>query len=159
MRDAGCWGRGWKPDAFSLLPASCIPHPLLLLDDREDVALAHEQIFFVADFDGFGGVAGEEDAVAFLDLHFAAGAVVENFAGADGDDRAAGGLVFGGVWNVNAAGGLLLRFFAFNDDFIAERLERDFGLGLGLGFRGGCGHVFFLLQNDFLWIDLLDGIS
>src|SRR4051812_24851867 len=145
MRDAGCWGRGWKPDAFSLLPASCIPHPLLLLDDREDVALAHEQVFFVADFDGFGGVAGEEDAVALLDLHFAAGAVIEDFAGADGDDRAAGGLIFGGVRNVNAAGGLLLRFFALDDDFIAEWLQRDFGLRFGLGLGSGCGHSFSLL--------------
>ena len=34
----------------------------------------------------------------------ATGAVVENFAGADGDDRAAGGLVLGGIGNVNAAG-------------------------------------------------------
>ena len=76
----------------------------------------------------FGGVAGEEDAVALLDLHFAAGAVVEQLAGADGDDRAAGRLVLGGVGNVDAAGGLLLRFFALDDDFVAERLERDFGL-------------------------------
>src|SRR3954465_12108385 len=98
-----------------------------LVDHRKNIALAHEQIFVVADFDDFRGVAREEDAVAFLDLHFAAGAVVEDFAGADRDDRAAGWLVFSGVGDVNAAGGFFLRFFTLDDDFVAERLERDFG--------------------------------
>ncbi len=106
------------------------PNTSQLLDDRQNIALAHEQIFIVADLDDFRGVAGEQDAVALLDLHLAAGAVVEQLAGADGDDRAAGGLVLGGVGNVDAAGGLLLRFFALDDDFVAERLERDFGFDL-----------------------------
>ena len=104
------------------------------------------RIFVVADFDGFGGVAGEEDAVALLDLHFAAGAVVEDLAGADGDDRAAGWLVLGGVGDVNAAGGLLLRFLALDDDFVAQRLERDLGLLLG----GGCGMGIRILLSS--WI-------
>src|SRR5687767_7328164 len=93
-----------------------------LFNHRENIALAHQQVFIFADLDGFGGVAGEEDAVALLDLHRAAGAVVENLAGADGDDRAAAGLILGGIGNENAAGGLLLRLFAFDDDLIAERL-------------------------------------
>jgi hypothetical protein len=36
-----------------------------------------------------------------------------------------------------------LRFLALNDNLIAERLKRDFGLG-GLGFGGSCGHVLLL---------------
>src|SRR5262249_20963130 len=75
----------------------------------------------------------------FFDLHRAAGAVVEQLAGADGDDRAAGGLVFGGVGNVDAAGGLLFHHVAFDDNLVADRLEDGFGLLL----RGDCGHGFF----------------
>ena len=106
--------------------------------------LAHQQLFFVVDLDRFGGVAGEEHAVALLDLHLAAGAVVEQLAGADGDDRAAGGLVLGGVGHVDAAGGLLLRFFALDDDFVAQRLERDFGFRFFVAVAGMC----VLLNRD-----------
>src|SRR5882757_5723491 len=121
-------------------PTLKLRNELCLVDDGQNIRLAHQQIFTVADFDDFWGVAGEEDAVAFLDLHGAAGAVVEDLAGADGDDRAAGWLVFGCVGDVNAAGGLLLRFLALDDDFVAEWLERDFGFAW-LRSGGGCGHV------------------
>jgi hypothetical protein len=103
----------------------------------EDVGFAHQEQFIVVELDGFGGVAGEEDAVALFDLHRAAGAVIKELAGADGDDRATGGLVLGGVGDIDAAGGLVFDGVAFDDDFVAERLERNFGAFLS----GGCGHV------------------
>jgi hypothetical protein len=109
---------------------------LRLFDDREDVAFAHEEVFLVVDFDRLGGVAGEQDAVAAFHLHLAAGAVVEQLAGADGDDRAAAGLVLGGVGNVDAAGGLCLRLLALDDDLIAQGLERNLALLLRGGSHG-----------------------
>ena len=43
------------------------------------------------------------------------------------------GLVLGGVGQDDAAGGDVLRFVAFDDDFVAEGLQRDLALLLGGG--------------------------
>ena len=52
----------------------------LALDHRQNVVFAHQQQFFVADLERLAGVAGEEHAVADLDLQLAARAVVEQLA-------------------------------------------------------------------------------
>src|SRR5215510_8482596 len=104
-----------------------------LLDDAEDVLLAHDQVFLAADLDLGSGVGREQDAVALLDRELGALAVVQHAAVADGDDLAFLGLLLGGVGQEDAAGGLLFGLDALQQDAVAEGTD---GQVLGLGGHG-----------------------
>src|SRR6185503_17209945 len=96
----------------------------LLADHGKDFALAQDEQIFPVDLHFGSGVPAEEDFVALLHferLHFA---VLEHAPGADGDHGAFLGLVLGRVRDKDAAGGLLLRLAPFDDDLIAQRLQR-----------------------------------
>src|SRR5437762_5816972 len=64
----------------------------LLLDDAEDVFLAHHQVFVPIDLDLGAGVLREQHAVSRLDVQGADLAVLEDLAVADCDDLALDGL-------------------------------------------------------------------
>ena len=57
-----------------------------VLDDREDVLLADDEELLALDLELGPGVLGVEDLVALLDVHGLALAVLEDPAGADGED-------------------------------------------------------------------------
>src|SRR6476659_5603650 len=69
----------------------------LVLDDGEDVLLAHDQQLIAVDLELVPGVLGVEDLVALLDVDRLALAVVEDPAWTDREDRALLGLLLGGV--------------------------------------------------------------
>ena len=60
----------------------------LLLDDREDVVLAQDDVLFAVELDLGARVLADEDLVAVLDVERAELAVLEDLAVADGDDLA-----------------------------------------------------------------------
>src|SRR5262249_21358345 len=95
----------------------------LLADHREDLALAEDEEFLAVQLHFRSREAAEEDAVALLDLEGLDLAVVQDAAGADGDDRALLGLVLGRVGKKNAAGRLLLGLAPLDHDLIAQRFE------------------------------------
>src|SRR3954471_19992335 len=68
-----------------------------VLDDREDVLLADDEELLVVDLELGPGVLRVQDRVALLDVDALALAVVEDPAGADGQDGALLGLLLGGV--------------------------------------------------------------
>src|SRR5687767_11130110 len=94
-----------------------------LLDDGEDVVLAHDDELFAVDLDLGAGVAGEDDFVALLDGKGRAFAVVETAAVADGEDLAALGLFLGGVGEDDAALGLGFGLDTLDEDLVAERTQ------------------------------------
>jgi len=69
----------------------------LFLDDGEHVPLAENDVLIAVKLHFGAGILAEDDPVA--DFHFKGKllAVLENLAGADGDDFALGGLFLGGV--------------------------------------------------------------
>src|SRR4051794_13152655 len=67
----------------------------LLLDDREDVVFAQDEVLFAVQLDLAARVLAEQDLVARLDLQLAQAAVVELLAVADGDDLGLDGLLLG----------------------------------------------------------------
>src|SRR6201985_607949 len=75
----------------------------LLLDDAEDVFLAHHQVLFAFDLDVRAGVLGEEHAIADLDVERTDLAVLEDLAVADGHDLTLDRLLLGGVRDDDAA--------------------------------------------------------
>src|SRR5690606_17293495 len=79
--------------------------------------------FFVADLERLASVAAEDYAVAFLNLHGAALAVIQQPAIAHADDLAAGRLILGGVGQHDAAGGACFRLFPLDDQAVADWLE------------------------------------
>src|SRR5437762_5199813 len=93
----------------------------LLLDDAEDVFLAHHQVLLPLDLDLGSGVLREQHAVTRLDVQGAHFAVLEDLAGSDGDDFAFDGLFLGGVGDDDAALGLLFLLHALHDHAILQR--------------------------------------
>src|SRR5690349_8190471 len=65
-------------------------HDFRLIQDRQHILLVHDEDFFLlgAVFELVAGPGSEEDGVAFFHLQALAAAVVEQFAGPDGHDRA-----------------------------------------------------------------------
>src|SRR5467141_2022973 len=93
----------------------------LLLDDAEDVFLAHHEVLLPVDLDLRSGVLREEHPVSRLDVQGADLAVLEDLAVSDGDDFALDGLFLGGVGDDDAALGLLFLLHALHDHAILQR--------------------------------------
>src|SRR5205085_7474920 len=93
----------------------------LLLDDAEDVFLAHHQMLLAVDLDLGAGVLREQHAVARLDVQGAHLSVLEDLAVSDSDDLALDGLLLGGVGDDDATLRLLFLLHALDDDAILQR--------------------------------------
>src|SRR5690606_23091545 len=76
-------------------------------DDREDVALAHDQVVLAVDLNLGPGVLAVQDRIADLDLHLDHGARIRSLARTGGDDLALLRLLLGIVGDVQPARGLL----------------------------------------------------
>src|SRR5215471_16431199 len=116
-RSASCSavGRGASPAgvptrSMGTRQVENLPH--LVVQDGEDVFLAHQQQLFVADLECLAGPRAKEHSLANLYLKLAAAAVVQQLAVADGFDNAAGRLLLGAVWQDDAASRPLLAFCA-----------------------------------------------
>src|SRR3990172_4307382 len=96
---------------------------LLVLDDAEDVLLAHDEVLLPVDLDLGAGVLREEDAVAGLDVEGADLAVLEHLAVARGDHLALDRLLLGRVGDDDAALRLLLALEPLHDDAVLERTD------------------------------------
>src|SRR3954469_7444731 len=105
--------------AISFSP--CVVKGWLLLDDAEDVFLAHHEVLGSFDLDLRPGVLGEQDAVTRLDVQGSHLSVLEDLPVADGDDLAFDRLLLGGVGDDDAALGLLLLLHALDDHAILQR--------------------------------------
>src|SRR4249919_1546659 len=92
-------------------------------DDRQDVLLADDEKLVTVDLELGPGVLRVEDLVAALDVHGLALAVIEDAAGAGGDDRALLGLLLGGVGQDDAALGHLLAGARLDDHAVAQRAK------------------------------------
>src|SRR5208283_1842208 len=79
----------------------------LALDDAHDVGLLHDQELLTIDLHLGAGPLAEQNAVARLHVQLLQLAAFVARAGADGDDFALHGLLFGGVGDDDAARGLL----------------------------------------------------
>src|SRR3954463_11132388 len=106
--------------AISLV-SDCAGKRDLLLDDAEDVFLAHHQVLFAFDLDVGPGVLREEHAIADLDVERTDLAILEDLAVADRDDLALDRLFLGGVRDDDAALGLLFLLHALDDHAILQR--------------------------------------
>src|SRR2546425_9693935 len=93
----------------------------LLLDDAEDVFLAHHEVLLAVDLDLGARVLGEEHPVTGLDVQRADLAVFEDLAVAHGDHFALDRLLLGGVGDDDAALRLLFLLHALHDDAILQR--------------------------------------
>ena len=114
---------GSKRDAPLRFPVPDSPFPRSSADDREQVVLAHHEVFGTVDLDLGARVLAEQDGVARLDLELAHLTVVERLAFAHGDDFTANRLLGGAVGDHDAAGGNLLFFQALDDHAVVERGE------------------------------------
>src|SRR2546422_209674 len=94
---------------------------LLLLDDAEDVFLAHHQMLLAVDLDLGAGVLREQHAVARLDVQGAHLSVLEDLPVSDGDDLALDGLLLGGIRDDDATLRLLFLLHALDDHAILQR--------------------------------------
>src|SRR3954470_7684713 len=111
------------------------------VDDREDVLLTDDEQLIAFDLEFGAGVLRVEDLVADLDVHRLALAVLEDLAGAGGDDLAFLRLLLGGVRQDDAALGHLFAGAGLDDDAVTERAKL-----LRSGFRrSGCGQRAYLL--------------
>src|SRR5687767_5489163 len=109
-------------------PRCCAPPPngegrRGLVDDGEDVVLAHDHEFFAVELDFGAGVAGEDYLVALVHVERGALAVVEPLAVPDCEDLAALGLFLGGVGQHDAGLGLGLGLDALDEDLVSERTQ------------------------------------
>src|SRR5215208_2490108 len=95
----------------------------LVLDDREDVLLAHDEELLALDLELGAGVLRVEDLVALLHVHRLALAVVENSSGTGCDDRPLLRLLLRGVREDDARLGHLLARRRSNDDPVAQRAQ------------------------------------
>src|SRR5690606_7779636 len=77
-------------------------------DDRENLALLHDEVLGAFDLHVVAGILAEQHFVADLDVELVAVAALVVGAIADGDDLAALGLFLRRVGDDDAAGGLLL---------------------------------------------------
>src|SRR6266446_6534411 len=94
---------------------------LLLLDDAEDVFLAHHQMLLAVDLDLGAGVLREQHAVARLDVQGAHLSVLEDLPVSDGDDLALDGLLLGGIRDDDATLRLLFLLHALDDHAVLQR--------------------------------------
>src|SRR5712691_7288165 len=106
----------------SSLNLSCFAMSRLppLLENGEDVFLAHDQIFLVFDLHFGAGVLAEQDLVAGLDVERDLLAVVTDLAVAGGDDLALLRLFLGGIGDDDASLDLLL-LQALHENAVVQR--------------------------------------
>src|SRR3569623_292673 len=91
-----------------------------LLDDRQDVVLAQDQVLDAVDLDVAARVLAEQDLVAGLHLELAQRTVLLDLAVAHGDDGRLHGLLLRRVGDVQPAGGAALLFDALDQDTVVE---------------------------------------
>src|SRR5947209_18521028 len=97
---------------------------LALPDDlRENIALAQDQVLVHADLDLGPAVLGEDDLVAFIQIHGDELAVVVPAARADCEDAAALRLLLRGVRQHDAAARDVLFIEDFDDQAVTKRLQ------------------------------------
>src|SRR6476620_8405308 len=115
--------RASPPNETSFAAISISPLPCLLLDDGEEVFLAHHQELVAIDLDGLAAVLAEQDAIARLDVHRGDVAALVALAGADGENLALVGLLGGVVGNDDSRGGLGFLLNALDDHAIVQRTK------------------------------------
>src|SRR5947199_10069359 len=96
-------------------------------DDAHNVGFLHDQKFIAIDLDLGTGPLGEQDLVTGLDIWGDELAGLVASARSDREDLALGGLLFGGIWDDDAAARLLLGLEAANDYAVVQRSELEFG--------------------------------
>src|SRR5262249_20914431 len=94
-----------------------------LFDDAHDVALLHDQELVAIDLDLGARPFAEQHPVADLDVDGDQFAGLVAAAGADSDDLALGGLLFGSVGNDDAASALLFGIDALDDNAVVKRTK------------------------------------
>src|SRR4051812_33237159 len=92
-------------------------------DDPEDVAFLHDDEVLTADFHLGARPFAEQDLVAGLNVERRDLALVRLGASADGDDFAFLRLFLRSVGNDDPARGLLVGFYAANEDTVMKRSE------------------------------------
>ena len=97
----------------------------LALDDREDVTSRENEVLDPVVLDFGSAVLRVQDDVADSDIEGNAISVVVDAAGADGDNFAFLGLLFGRVGNNDSRRRDLLSSELLNDDAIFERFDCD----------------------------------
>src|SRR6187551_3366426 len=98
----------------------------LLLDDRHDVFLTHDEVFLAIDLHFGAAVLAEEDVVADLDVERADVAAFEDLALADGNDLAADRLLGRRVRDHDAARRLRFRVETLDDHAVVQRANLQF---------------------------------
>src|SRR4051812_34426595 len=94
-----------------------------LVEDREEVVLAHDQVLFAVDLDLAAAVLAEQHAVAGLDLRSDDLAVLVALARADGDDLGLDRFFLRGVRDEQTTGGLGFFFETLDQNAIVERTD------------------------------------
>src|SRR3569623_1338248 len=106
---------------FSLRFVLCVrKKSWALLDDRQDVVLAQDQMLDTVDLDVAARVLAEQDLVAGLLLELAQRTVLLDLAVAHGDDGRLHGLLLRRVGDVQPAGGAALLIDALDQDTVVE---------------------------------------
>ena len=100
---------------------------LSALDDAEDLVLAEDHEVLVVEADLAAGVLADEDAVALLDAHRRAAAVVVDLARADGDHLGLLRLLLGGVGDDDPPANLLFGLDALDQDPVVQRTDAHCG--------------------------------
>src|SRR5262249_31627660 len=95
----------------------------LLLENREDIFLAQNEVLLAVDLDLGARVLADEDLVALLDLERLHLAVVEDLAVTDGDDLGLERLLLGGVGDEEPASSLLLLGEALGENAVVQRSD------------------------------------
>src|SRR5690606_30028168 len=95
----------------------------LLLNNRQDVPFAHDEVLVAVDDDLGARVLGVDDPVAFLDRHLEALAFLVDPARAHGHHLALLRPLLGGVRKQNAARGALLFLERLNDYPVGQGLQ------------------------------------
>src|SRR5690348_5045372 len=95
----------------------------LALDDAHDVAFLHDDQLFAVELDLGAGPLAEQHPVARLDVERMELAILTPRAGAYGDNLALLGLLLGGVWDDDPAGGLFLLLEAANHHAVVQGTE------------------------------------
>ena len=92
-------------------------------DDSEDVGLVDDEEIFAVDLDVGAAVLGDEDRVADCDGELDGVAIVVFSAGAERDDFRLLWLLFSGIGNNDAPGGLFFLIDALHEDALTEWLD------------------------------------
>src|SRR4051812_40548876 len=111
----------WRADCAKTISLAAMFRSLPLLDHREDVVLAQNEVLGAVDLDLVARVLGEQDLVARLDVQLAQRPVLLNLAVAHGDDQRLHRLFLGGVGDEEPPGRLRLFFDALHQDAVIER--------------------------------------